>query len=155
MILYRAVYSPFSTSHLHAFLIKFNTLASGKILLWFGEEVVVNNSTIISEKFAVSVIFDCCAIEPILIYLSAILSYPFHLKSKVIALAAGIPILIAVNIIRIVSLYYFGAYYGKLVMERMHLDVWQVLIIILSLTLFLFWIYFFGLRTKNPLPGNE
>ncbi len=155
MILYRVIYSPLLTAHFHPLLIRFNTYTSGRIISWFEEGMIIYKSSILSDKFSIRVIFDCCAIEPVLIYTSAVISYPLRVKSKIIGLILGIPTLLIINIIRIISLYFFGAYYGHLVMQRMHLDVWQVLIIIISLTLFLFWIYYVGKKTQNQVVNSE
>lgn len=146
---YRVLYSDPFIKNLHPFLINLNTKISGTLISWFGEKVALTHSIIMGDKFSVQIIFDCCAIEPMLIYLSAMVSYPNSIRSKVYGILFGISTLFFLNIVRIISLYYFGAYMGHQTMERMHLDVWQVLIVIISLGLFLYWIQYRSIRPNT------
>ena len=48
--------------------------------------------------------------------------------------------LLLINLIRIVSLYYFGVWFSPKVFEVMHLEVWQMAFILMPILLWLFWV---------------
>ena len=96
--------------------------------------------TVISgaEGFAVNILKGCNGAYVLAIYLAAVLAFPATWKEKALGTALGIPAVQGINLVRIVSLYYIGVRHPAL-FERFHYHVWQTVVIILSLAVWLLW----------------
>lgn len=139
---YRLLYIGFIANTLHPLLIKITAFLPYKILSLFDKQVfLVSNSTIVSPNFSLEVIIDCCAIEPTLIFASAVISFPVAtIKNKFYGLLIVLPIIFTLNLFRIVTLYLSGSYFNLHFMQRMHLDIWQGIFILISAALFFLWL---------------
>jgi len=117
---------------------RFNARASVAILNVFGEKATAQDTSVTSKRFSVNIQHGCDAIEPSALFLAAVLAFPASLKSKLPGLFIGTLVLAIVNLVRIVTLFYTGIFYPKW-FEIMHVDVWQPIFIILSLTFWIIW----------------
>jgi len=88
--------------------------------------------------FAVSIVEACNGVLPTYIFVSAVLAFPSHWREKGIGMLIGIPSIMLVNVLRVVTLLCFGAYWPSL-FERVHIYVWQALVIAISLAIWVFW----------------
>ena len=132
---------PVLETYFHPALIGLNTNITKALLALFGENpVIINANTVQTDKFGLKIILDCCALEPMAIFLAFVIAFPSSFRKKLKGIAWAIILIFTLNIIRIVSLYYSGAYIGAKFMEFMHLDIWQVALILFSLILSLLWI---------------
>lgn len=95
-------------------------------------------SLVRSEIFSIEIIFECTAILPIVLFLAAVAATPAAHKSKIWALVWGVPTMVLLNLIRLVSLVYIGALIPR-AFEAVHLLVWQPLTILFALGLWLLW----------------
>jgi exosortase H (IPTLxxWG-CTERM-specific) len=109
-----------------------NVLAAGKVL----------QST--ANGFAVSIEAGCNGIEAAIILIAAMLAYPAPWKSRVIGMLAGLAAVQALNIVRVVSLFYLGQW-SYAAFEWAHLYLWQALIMLDVLVVWLVW-----MRTLPP-----
>ena len=78
--------------------------------------------------FAYEVSRGCMGLVPAAILGVSILSYPGKLRRKLTWLAAGIPVLFAINFARLTNLFYLGVQRPEL-FHLAHKVVWQVVII--------------------------
>jgi len=136
-------YIGINTTHfktvLHPALNNWYASIGSTIINWFGFATTVKQSLINSTLFSVDIERGCDALEPIGFFISAVLAYPVSFSKKWIALLFG-PILLALlNILRIVTLYFTGVYF-KSVFDIIHVDVWQVVFILLTMGICLIWI---------------
>jgi exosortase H (IPTLxxWG-CTERM-specific) len=112
---------------------------SGGLIHLFGGRALVNGVVLASpEGFAVRVENGCNAINVTILLWSAILVYPAPWLQKLKGLAAGTLILHAINLLRIISLYYLGRY-NQSWFEFAHLYLWESLIVIDTLVIFWGW----------------
>lgn len=114
------------------------TSLSGQVLRLLGQNVTVAGTTIFSSGFSVDVRNGCNGVEAILILVSAILAFPSSLQSRVLGILLGSVVLEMLNVIRIVSLYLLG-FYNRELFDLFHSAVWQVLIILASVGIFVIW----------------
>jgi archaeosortase B (VPXXXP-CTERM-specific) len=99
--------------------------------------------TVVTSKiFSAEIITECTAIFPIMIFLAAVIAYPSGWKKKLWGIALGVPAILVVNLIRLVSLFYIG-YWFPTVFEAAHLLVWQSLIIFFAVLFWLVWVEVF------------
>lgn len=146
--LFAFINSAFFTNHFQDGVIFLNGYIAHLLINLFGESATFAQGSIISNKIALNVILDCCGLEPMVLFVSFASMYPSHWKIKFKGIILATTLLFAVNIVRIASLYFIGSYVGMSVMSRVHLDIWQVLYILLALFLCLFYIIRVHKKTK-------
>lgn len=121
-----------------AFL-KANAIVAARVLEGIGQgPVVASGNAVCSERFSVEVARGCDAIEPIALLASAILASPMSIRARLAGMAAGVLCLMAMNLMRIVTLFLFGVYWPA-AFHVMHVDVWQVIFILLAVAIWLAW----------------
>ena len=113
---------------------------SGALIHLFRGQALVFGDTLASpvNGFSVRVENGCNAVNVTILLWSAILVYPAGWKQKLKGLVAGTLILHAVNLVRIISLYYLGQY-SRTWFEFAHLYLWESLIVIDTLAIFWGW----------------
>lgn len=115
-----------------------NAKASASIMNVVGENASVRDTTIRSPRYSVNIAHGCDAIEPIALFVAAVLAFPASLRSKVPGLLAGVALLCIMNLVRIISLFYTGIYWQSM-FEVMHIDIWQPAFVVLSLFFWVVW----------------
>ena len=89
--------------------------------------------------FAVSIEAGCNGIEATIVLVAAIFAFPAPWRDRLIGLAAGIVAVQGLNIVRVISLFYLGQW-NMQVFEWAHLYVWQALIMLDVLVVWLVWV---------------
>jgi exosortase H (IPTLxxWG-CTERM-specific) len=112
--------------------------ATGFVLRVFGTKVQVAGAVVSSSAFSMEVIAACTGVYATIIYLAAVLAFPCRLSRKVLGVAFGVPTILAVNMVRMVSLFYIGMALPQH-FEVAHLFFWQALMIIAAVLTWLFW----------------
>ena len=111
---------------------------SGAVLDLVGQDVTMQGTIIRSDRFAVNIRNGCNGVEAMLIFLSAVLAFPAPWRSRLLGLAFGILAIQAVNLVRVVALFLTGAYFPSL-FDASHTVVWQTLVILSGVLLWIFW----------------
>jgi exosortase H (IPTLxxWG-CTERM-specific) len=104
-----------------------------------------------SNGFAVSIEAGCNGVEATLVLLAAMLAFPATWPRKLLGLAAGIVAVQGLNIVRVISLFYLGQW-NRDVFEWAHLYVWQALIMLDVLIVWLLWVRTLPRGDEPPLP---
>lgn len=136
-------------------LMRVNARASAVVLNLFGEGAQADGTTLQSKRFSVNIAHGCDAIEPIALFVAAVIAFPAPWMTKLPGLLIGTLVLTALNIVRIISLFYVGIWKNSW-FDRMHEDIWQPAFIVFSL---LFWVIWALWATKpanrsNRKPGS-
>lgn len=108
-------------------LVDANVYASGKVL------------QDMESGFAVSIEAGCNGVEATIVLVSAILAFPSPWRMKLIGILAGFLAIQAMNLLRIISLFYLGQW-NQTAFEWAHLYIWQSLIALDVLIVFLIWL---------------
>ena len=141
---------------------------TASVLNFFGGHVTVEGTLVHSNRFQFEIIESCTGIIPMMIYVAAVLAYPssFKLKKtgifhnivflrplgallelavailldwwKWLGIIIGILVLYAVNIVRMVTLFYIGTYFHSF-FNVAHYLIWQALMILVAVALWLLW----------------
>lgn len=113
---------------------------SGGIIHFFGGKATVLGDILMSPVTgsAVKVENGCNAINVTILLWAAILTYPAPWAQKLKGLALGSLALHAVNLIRIITLYYLGQY-DRNWFDFAHYYLWESLIVLDTLVIFWFW----------------
>lgn len=115
-----------------------NARASAAVMRCFGTPAAANGIAVRSTGFGLTVAQGCDAIQPIILFFCAVLASPVALKLKLTGILIGVPLLLILNLVRIVTLFYTGLYFPKL-FELMHIDIWQAAFIFLALLFWVLW----------------
>lgn len=107
----------------------------------FDPSVMASGAALVSMKtgFAVTIVAGCNGLEAMIVLAAAVLAYPAPWKSRLVGLAAGSVAIALLNLVRIVSLFYIGQW-NLTAFEWAHLYVWQVLIMLDALIVWLVWL---------------
>jgi exosortase H (IPTLxxWG-CTERM-specific) len=128
-----------------------NAWLANVILHALGQSTSVNEVTIRAADFAVSIRRGCDALEPSWFFCAAILAYPSPWRRKGWPLLAGVAALLALNLVRIVSLFFIGRYWPRFFAPA-HLELWPAAFILLALVLWLGWIR--SVARNDPSPSH-
>lgn len=115
-------------------------LAGALWLLGAGGQAI--GTVVTSKIFSAEIITECTAIFPIMIFVAAVIAYPSGWRKKLWGILFGVPAILFVNLIRLVTLFYIG-YWFPSVFETAHLLVWQSLIIFFAVLFWLVWVEVF------------
>jgi exosortase H (IPTLxxWG-CTERM-specific) len=133
------VYSRLVATGLFAIDASYTARATAFFLNLVGCAVRVSGQSITSSSFTVDIGTGCTALIPIMLFICAVLAYPGRLKFKVWGIILGIICLYAINLVRTVSLFYIGSHFYSF-FDTVHLLLWQPLIILVAVVLWLFWV---------------
>jgi exosortase family protein XrtM len=118
------------TAHPAAFIIN---------VLTPGEQLVVNGTLLTSKHVIFSVVSGCEGMGGILLIASAILALQLGWKAKLRGLLYGVSLLYALNVLRIVGLYYVMRHFSR-VFDFAHFFLGQTIIIMVGCVFFALWI---------------
>jgi exosortase/archaeosortase family protein len=137
VLLYVLLALPFFDRALYVYL-EANAWLANAILSALGEHTHVSEVTIQSPKFAMAIRRGCDAVEPTWLLCAAVVSFPAPLLHKLWAILAGIVLLQAMNLIRIISLYWIGIHWPAF-FNSAHLELWPTAFIVVAIVFFVAW----------------
>jgi exosortase H (IPTLxxWG-CTERM-specific) len=114
------------------------------VLNLFGEAATVSKQVLSSPRFSVAIYNGCNGLEAILIFVSGVLAFPAPWRRKVAGIVLGFLAIQAFNVVRVVSLFYVGAIRPQW-FSVSHIFVWQSLVIVFSVVLWLGWVRTYAL----------
>ena len=128
-----------------------NAEVSAAILRLLGDDAKASGTAIDGPDFSMTILTGCDAIQASAFFIFIVLAspVPVRLPARLPCLVIGTLVLLIMNLVRIVSLYYVGVFYPK-VFDVMHVDVWQPVFIFLPLGLWFVW-----LRRVRPSPTTN
>ncbi len=111
------------------------------IVQMFDENVLASGNVIQDEAtgFGVRIERGCNGLEAVIILFAAIFAFPASLRSKLIGFVIGFFAIQLLNLVRIISLFYLGQW-NYTAFEWFHLYLWQALIILDALIVWLIWL---------------
>lgn len=120
-----------------------NALASiaTAIVTLFDPGVVASGKVIrsVGSGFAVSIEAGCNGVEATIVLVAAILAFPAPWRHKAIGIVLGIVAVQLLNVVRVISLFYIGQW-NREAFEWAHQYVWQALIMLDVLIVWLIWV---------------
>jgi exosortase H (IPTLxxWG-CTERM-specific) len=133
-----------------------NTLAalSARLVTFFDPGVSATGKVLQSTTngFSVSIESGCNGVEATIVLVAAILAFPAPWKHRLLGLLAGIVAVQGLNIVRVISLFYLGQWNLE-AFEWAHLYVWQALIMLDVLIIWLLWVRTLPRTAPQPAPA--
>lgn len=108
----------------------------------------------LDSGFAVSIEPGCNGVEALIILFAAIFAFPAPFKYKLIGFAIGFVAIQSLNLVRIISLFYLGQW-NMTWFNWFHLYLWQALIILDALVVWLIWLRMMPHAARRPRPGGS
>ena len=127
---------------------------STTVVMPFDDTVIAQGRVLrdATTGFAVSIEAGCNGVEAAIVLIAGIVAFPASLKNKVIAILAGFLFVQALNIVRIISLFYLGQW-NYTVFEWFHLYLWPVLIMLDVLIVFAIYLQWLG-KQRAEVEGQ-
>jgi exosortase/archaeosortase family protein len=126
-------------------LLMVNAHASGWLLHLLQPSTLTVGTQIRDAHFAVNVRRGCDAIEPAWLFTTAVIAFPAPMGPKLWGIATGVTAILAINIVRIASLFLIGEYSPGW-FEIAHLQVWPLTLIVAAVALWFCWLKFVAAR---------
>lgn len=111
---------------------------SSGILNVLGERVSVAGTAITSTAFTVNIENGCNGLETALLLAAAVLAFPASWRQRLAGFVLGFAAIEAVNLVRVVSLFWIGAHRPRW-FGSAHTLVWQSLVVLAGVGLFVLW----------------
>jgi exosortase H (IPTLxxWG-CTERM-specific) len=126
---------------------------SAFLIKLFDKDVVSYGVIIQSQStgFAVQIAPGCDGIEAVIILVSAILAFPAPWKHRLVGIGIGFVAIQALNLVRIISLFYLGQW-NQTWFDWFHLYLWQALIVLDALAVWLVWLRYLPRRRPPAAP---
>ena len=114
---------------------------SGFIIKLFDARVLTEGVVIrsLDHPFAVAIAPGCDGIEAVIILIAAMIAFPAPWKHRLVGIGVGFLGIQALNLVRIISLFYLGQW-SRPAFDWFHLYLWQALIVLDALAIFLIWL---------------
>jgi exosortase/archaeosortase family protein len=114
----------------------------------FGEPTIVTDTTMHSPTYAITVAPTCSAVDLACYVGAAVIAFPSPWRAKVSGFFLGVCLVVALNVVRITSLFLVGAH-AHSAFDVTHEDIWAVLLIMASTVFVAGWIAWVTSR-KTP-----
>jgi exosortase/archaeosortase family protein len=116
-----------------------NAWVANGILCGLQQHTRVAQDTIKSEMYALEIKRGCDATEPVCLLLAAVIAFSAPLGRKLVGIVAGTLLLLGLNQLRVVALFFVGRYYPGLY-HTLHLTVFPAVFVILAMILWVGWV---------------
>lgn len=137
-------------------LAEWTAMNTSELIKWSGIDVLQEGVILTHPHgFTYEVAYTCTGLLPGATFIACILAYPGPLRNKWLGILLCLPVLLAVNYLRLVNLFFIGVYFpGSF--ELVHEVVWEGLQVVAFISLWLSWISWSeNLVNKNPSGLNK
>ncbi len=130
--------------------------ASAAIIQFFDPSAISHGRVVQSAQsgFGISIEPGCNGVEAAIVLLAAVLAFPSSWKMKLWGLGLGFMAVQGVNLLRVVSLFFLGQW-NLQVFEFAHLYMWQALIMLDVLVVWLLWMRYVARHEKRTSPAKQ
>jgi exosortase/archaeosortase family protein len=110
----------------------------GEIILLSSFQIDQAGTIITGGAISMEIYYKCTGIYQMAGFMAAVLAFPTTFQNKMIGFAWGICGISILNLVRILSIFYVGYYYPAIV-PVFHGIIWEALMILFSLLLWMWW----------------
>lgn len=111
---------------------------AGGVLGVLGEDIEVADRIVRSPRFSVAIHNGCNGLVTSLVLVAGVLAFPAPSRTKVGGVLLGLAAIQAINLVRVVALFYTGVYLPEFFNES-HVVVWQSIVVLSGVALWLLW----------------
>jgi len=117
----------------------------------FESGVAAEGTVMRASRFALDVRNGCNGVEAVILLAAAIFAFPATLRSRLIGVFGASIAIELLNLVRLSSLFWLGEHYRH-VFDFVHVAVWQTLIILAAISIFILWSWKFA---EKPLAVSR
>ena len=120
-----------------------NNLTAGALSVMLsicGINSIHDGTAVVASGFSVNIIDECTGIYEILVYTACVLAYPTSTNKKLAGIAMGTPLLLTINMVRLLFLVFIGIWHVDL-FDFFHYIIWQITLIVFVALVLLLWIF--------------
>ncbi|MGB4839268.1 MAG: archaeosortase/exosortase family protein [Saprospiraceae bacterium] len=143
-------YSYFYESNILVYINGFQAGIASFVLNIFGNDTSFTDSILSSQKGSISISRGCDGIEPISMFIIAIMIVPLSIRKKIPGLLVGALTLLALNIIRIIILF-LASIHAPSLFDFLHIHGGYIIFMIITLVVWLLWLNW----ALKPEEGSE
>ncbi len=140
LLFYTLAIQPFYVENIQEPISAFFAHASSGLLRLMGQDTTAKGMSIISDDYLLLIKKGCDAIAPVMLVVTGILLFPSDRRKKLVGIGIGVVSLFALNLFRIITLYFVGVHAPDY-FEFMHIEFWQVVFIGLAILYFFYWLH--------------
>ena len=122
---------------------------SAFVLRCGGFDATTAGATVMSSIGAMTIIRECTAVYPTAIFVAAVVAFPSTWPRRALGIVLGIVAIQIVNVVRLLSLLVIAAKYPR-AFEMAHLVVWQSLIVLCTIVIWILWVAEIGTPRAKP-----
>ncbi len=130
--------SPWGDRQILEPLNRITAVASGWLIALHDDSVQIISTRILSSSGGVDIREGCNSVYATIIFLSGVFAFPTGWGKKLLGALLGSLALFAINLVRVVTLYYLSQHDRNL-FDEAHLYIWQFAIILIGGLLWLLW----------------
>ncbi|MCK4371659.1 MAG: exosortase H [candidate division Zixibacteria bacterium] len=122
-------------------VVPFTSLVAGAASLLmnlFGAGSYVSENILSTSSYSISIVDGCNGIYATAILISGVVAYPSSIREKGLGILLGVTAVFAMNLVRVISLFYLGQHYPSIFTEA-HVYVWQPIIILWAIFVWDYW----------------
>ncbi len=123
----------------------FTAQLMARIMTLLGQDTQASGVHVTCSLCKFQIIGECTAYYPISIFVAAVLAFPTAWRRRLLGVVLGVPVMLLINQVRLISLCYIYKPYNDL-FEVIHIVVWQSLIIFFTVVLWILWATTLGRR---------
>jgi len=123
---------------------------SSLILNWFGEGAHFTGGTIWTGHFGITVLPACTAIELPLFFAALVIAFPSSAVRKILGILVGGALLLGLNLLRVMNLYFLGVHLPKL-FDIAHEQLWGTIFTSVTVVLSVVWITWAAKVARNEV----
>lgn len=125
--------------------------ATAFLLRTLHQQVDVLGTVLRTPRFALDVRNGCNGLEAVMVLAAAMLAFPSTLRSRLAGLFAGSVAIQILNLVRVTSLVWLGEHHREF-FDFVHVGVWQSIVILAAVSMFIFWSWKFAEKPLAPRP---
>jgi exosortase H (IPTLxxWG-CTERM-specific) len=115
------------------------------------EPIDVTGTVIRTSTFALDVRNGCNGVEAMMLVAAAMIAFPATLRSRLSGLFVVCTAIQLLNLVRVSSLIWLGEHH-RAAFELAHVTIWQTIVILAALSMFVFWSLKFAEKPAQPRP---
>ena len=149
MLLYYALeVTPFCDRVFWPVNLKATAWASNLILSGLQQHTTLAGNTINSDKLTFLVKRGCDATEPVWMLAAGVIAFPAPIRRKLVGILAGTVLLLGINLLRVVGLFFVSRYHPSLY-DTLHLTIFPAVFIMLAMLIWYGWVEWTVGRVKS------
>jgi exosortase H (IPTLxxWG-CTERM-specific) len=126
-------------SHLFHSVNVLNAILSGGLLDVVGVDNARSGTVLTFRRGGMEVISECSGVYVAILFAAGVLAFPAPWRARLLGLAVGLPLIFAINVLRLTTLGAIIAYKAAW-LPLFHEYLWQVFFILVVAALYLVWI---------------